>query len=227
MHKRNITIIAALVAVIVSLLFLVVEPITTNYVVAYVFVLVGLIGLWLSSLDIVKQKAGYPWTVAIPNSILGYGLWTLAVFFGNLVLEQLLDWSMPVVWLLLVELLLIALHAIRLVALVSGRNHINTRDGKVGAQNGFVKALVVDLELAVGQVADPVLKEELQKLLEQTRYSDPVSHPSLAALEREMADTIADLSNVARFEPVETALVKIKALQAKLSERNKKSRLLK
>jgi hypothetical protein len=227
MHKRNITIIALLVAAIVSLLFLVVKPITTNYVIAYIFVLIGVIGLWLSALEIVTRKTGYPWTVAIPDTILRYGVWALVVFLGNLALEQLADWSMPVLWFLLIELSLLALYAIRLMALISGRDHIDTRDGQAQGQTSFVKALVVELELAIGQTEESGLREELGKLLEQTRYSDPVSPRALESLEQEIAAAIADLKNIVRFEPVETAIKKVKALQAQVAERNKKCLMLK
>jgi hypothetical protein len=73
---------------------------------------------------------------------------------------------------------------------------------------------------------DAVLKKGQKSLAEAFKYSDPMSHDSLAPAESKIAHLVAGLETAATADPV-SAQGQIKEIESALNERNRKAKLLK
>lgn len=94
---------------------------------------------------------------------------------------------------LLLNLMLLLLMLLGLVtagAAVGVAAHI---DRKTGDKRAFLQALEAELAAMAGKASDPELAAMYKALGEDVRFSDPMSGPGLAALEREIADTVSAL----------------------------------
>lgn len=122
---------------------------------------------------------------------------------------------------LVVCAILLALAGISIVGTEFGKQEIDRIDKKIQGKVFFIKSLQVDVELLVQQETDPETKTALEKLAEQIRYSDPMSHEALAGLENQIADKLSALKTA------EDKATLINELDSLLTERNKKAKLLK
>jgi hypothetical protein len=91
----------------------------------------------------------------------------------------------------------------------------------------FIRLLQSDLESCFKNVSDDALLSALRELSERIRFSDPMSHPSLAACEEELSravQTIVMKVNTANFADIEADITKAQAL---LDFRNSRCLILK
>lgn len=227
MQKRNITLIAAMVAVIVTFIFFFVEPVTANHIASYLFFMLGLAGLWVSSMLLERQKDSYPWSISIPTQALHFSIWALVILVVNLVLEQAFNWHVPIIWLVFIELLVIILHAIRVVMLAGGIGYIRTLGRQTAEKVSFIRGLTLEVELMMERAEDPGLRKLLGVLRDQFRYSDPMSYDSLEDLEREIGDSVALLKDSVMAKDVQSCGEAVEKTARLVTERNKRCVMLK
>lgn len=192
---------------------------TVTFWIAYGFSVVAFglqIGIWqfaFSHSGSLKSKA-----LGIP--VVHVGLIYLAAQLVALVVFT----ALPLIdsWVALVACaVLLALTGISIVGTEFGKQEINRIDNQIQGKVFFIKSLQVDAELLVQQETDPETKTALEKLAEQIRYSDPMSHQALAGLENQIADKLSALKTA------EDKATLINELDSLLTERNKKAKLLK
>jgi hypothetical protein len=125
----------------------------------------------------------------------------------------------------LVQALLLAIYAILAVSAIFGANIAEDIDKKQAAGTSFVRVLTGDIEALVARAKDPKAKRTLGKLCETARYSDPVSHDTLSALENSISAKVSELSPaISSGEGVSALCEEITLL---LGERNSKCKFLK
>jgi hypothetical protein len=88
----------------------------------------------------------------------------------------------------------LALYAILAASAILGRNIADEIDRKQAEQTFFIKVLTDDIERLAARAKDPELKKALEKLYDAARYSDPVSHAALSALENSISTKVSELS---------------------------------
>lgn len=102
-----------------------------------------------------------------------------------------------------------------------GRREIERVEAKVQQKVFFIKELQADVELLSDRETDIEIKTALKRLAEKIRFSDPMSHKSLAEIENTISDKLTEL----KIGSEKMAL--IHELDLLLLERNKKCKILK
>jgi hypothetical protein len=227
MQKRNITYIAVIVAVVVTFLFFLVKSVSVNHMVTYGFFMAGLVGLWISSMSLENRRDSYPWSISVPTAALQYSMWALGILVVSLVLEQVVRWQVPIVWLVFVELLVIGFYSVRIIMLAGGLKYLRAVGDRTAGKVSFIKDLTLEAGLLVGLAEDTSLKNELQALCDKLRYSDPMSHDSLGQVEHEMGVSLAQLKDAVLLKDSDLAKASSVRLGNLIEDRNKRCLILK
>lgn len=193
MYKRNLSYIALLVAFVITLLFFIVEDITSNHILSYSFVMLGIVGLWISGIKVEDHRNDYPWVIVIPDMIFRYGIWSLIILLLNIVAEGLFDIHIGFLWLTLAYLILLTIYAVRIISLSSGVEYIRKIDNQVKRKVSFVSRMVSEIDIIMNEFKTEEYRSELKRIREKLRYSDPISDDSLNDLEREIESSIRNL----------------------------------
>lgn len=220
--KRNVIIIAAILAVVASLMFLLVT-VTPDFIVAYIFALIGIAGLLICTLVMISKKENFAWVSALPHQALIYLIIQLVFSIVFVVLEQLAVYTLPVAWFIVIHAVILAIFAIRLIMLWGSVKHIEARDEQVQQKVSFVQSSQVEVELLAAQTADSSLQDQLKSLAEKIRYSDPMSAPALAPIEAQITEKLQALK--ASLNQAEVAQTILSDIHQLLDERNKKCKL--
>lgn len=98
------------------------------------------------------------------------------------------------VWIVVVVCVVIAgISVICMIAADTGRSEIQRVEAKVQKKAFYIKSLQADVELLANQEPDPGTKAALTQLAEKIRFSDPMSHEQLEALESQIVEKVSDL----------------------------------
>jgi hypothetical protein len=162
-----------------------------------------------------------------------YGLPLLYVAWTYLIIQTVLGFicmAVPFIpwWVaLLIGIFLLAAAAIGLVAVDMGREAIEQIDAKVAEKVFYLRSLQVDVETLATRTAELRLKKNLKDLAESIRYSDPMSHERLAALEGRIEAGAARLAEAVESGDGDSAQALVDELAQLLAERNRKSKMMK
>jgi hypothetical protein len=91
----------------------------------------------------------------------------------------------------------------------------------------FIKSLQADTDILYEKATDQRLKEDLKKLSEAVKFSDPMSDASLSQLESQIENEIIDLKRIFGEQKFKACQPIIKDIQSLLIERNKKCEFMK
>lgn len=91
----------------------------------------------------------------------------------------------------------------------------------------FIKLLQADLEECFPYATDPALLTALKKLSDKIRFSDPMSHPSLAGCESELSAAIAKIASKVKNDNVDDIADDLKLAESLLESRNSRCKILK
>ena len=190
--KSSIILISAIMAAAVSALFLVVN-ITSLFIVAYIFALLGIAVLCLGSLYMVTSSESYPWFAAFPMTLWRYLLAQVVLSAVALIPDHIVGQSLSMNWFLLLHIALLAFFAILLVAMKGGKDIIETRGTEVKEKVTALRFMYVDVNSLMQRM--PEHEADLKQVSEALRYSDPMSHPSLAVYDEQIQREILALGN--------------------------------
>jgi len=109
-----------------------------------------------------------------------------------------------------------------------GVSYIEANQKLVKKKVFYIRDLKTDVDCVVSLASDAETKKELEKLSEAIRYSDPMSHRSLADTEAELASAVRSIViDVRSGENSEDVKLKIKKALNILEYRNEKCKILK
>lgn len=192
---------------------------TATFWIAYAFSAIAFL------LQIVIWKLAFKGTDTIKSKFLGIPL--LSVGFRYLAIQIvafaifMIFPAMPAWIPVVTSSLILGISAICLIGTETGREEINRVEEKVEKKAFYIKSLQVDVEILADAATDPEIKLALTKLAEAIRFSDPMSNESLADLEATITDKINEL------KATNIQLENIAIVESLLTERNKKTKLLK
>lgn len=129
--------------------------------------------------------------------------------------------TLPVWAAVVVCAVLLAAAALCLIGGNVARGHVEQVEEKVQNKTAFMKGLRTDIELLTDAEQNAEAKQQLKKLAEAVRYSDPMSSPELADLEAQITKKVTALKTVKDKLPL------IEEITRLLNERNKKCKSLK
>ena len=126
-----------------------------------------------------------------------------------------------------VQIVLLALHLILTLSAVMARNTVESISERTKERILFIKLLENDVVSLQDRVREPAHQTRLSSLSELIRYSDPMSHPSLALLEQKVSNKIALLADKIETEKTDEANELFDEIEAIMAERNRKCKILK
>lgn len=145
----------------------------------------------------------------------------LSVVF--MLFQEDIDWGVAFA----AQFLVLAVFAVMVISCFMSKQTITNVDSKIREATVFVKMLRADAELAAEKAADSAVRAAFKELAEQARYSDPMSNPVLADLEREITIQLAEARNYLSNGDDASAHECCKQASLLLKERNMKCKALK
>lgn len=100
-------------------------------------------------------------------------------------------------------------------------------DEKIKEQTYFIRSLTVDVDTLMAQAKSDIVIAECRKVYEAIRYSDPMSHEALNAIEEQITLLFDDFSNAVQTDDAALVAELAKQVIILLEDRNKKCKLLK
>lgn len=104
---------------------------------------------------------------------------------------------------------------------------IESKDQVIAEKTSFVKVNQVIIENLISSTDDEQIKHSLTDLRDLVRYSDPISHPSLATTEMDISNRITNLVSTINSGNVTKAKNEVKLINELLSNRNRTLKILK
>lgn len=228
---KNISKVSFLVGLIVLLLmfnvvmFILPVPYSGNFWVAYAFSTLALL------LQVVFFTVSFDKATTLKKVFLGYPIFNIGIVY--LVLQlifgflAILVFIIPVQFSIIVSVVLLGFALIGLMSTSAAREVISATEEKVAEKRFFIGNLVVDMDVLKDKTKDGKFKSILKDLADVIRYSDPMSSPGLAEIEKTIEAKVQALKAlVANFHLDEAVLICTEIKQLFL-ERNKKCKLLK
>ena len=220
-NKNSIILIAAIMAVVVSAPLLVVK-ITVLSVTAYIFALIGVAMFCMGSLYMLSSPKSYPWFAAFPMRIWQYLVTELALSAIVLFAENMFDRSLSPRWFILLHIILLAVCAITLILMKSGKEIIDARQVAVKEKTAALRFAQADMQSIMRKF--PEYEKDLRQVADALRYSDPMSHSSLAVYEEQIQRGITEMDN-----PEESARIpeRCAELLRRIADRNTRVKMMK
>lgn len=201
------------------IVFLFLKPETPVFWMSYGFMVLAfalqILGMYLSFKEFSVQAVFF----GIPLA-----QFTLYYFFAELFMSfvfmifQNITWKIP----LLLQILLLAVYAIVAIVSIAVRDTSVAAKDKVQNSAAVMRLNVVDIEMLRDAAADPELKNQLRRLAEAVRYSDPMTNDMIADVDARIRQETMALQTYCEDNDVAAAKDSCAKLQRLYVERNKK-----
>lgn len=219
-YKKTFAAISGILFIVITALFFIVS-VTPLYIIAYIFALLGIIGLWSSAMFVLKNASAYPWVAAIPIAAIKYLCLELVLSAVFVILEQLGLYSLPTAFFIIAHILILAIFAIRIIMLNAGKKEIERVEGTVKQSTFDWKLLIADIQALAER------SPELKSLLDAIKYSDPATPPELAEYDEKIRDGITALEKAVDVGNGTLISELSITLQRQIKDRNNRAKLLK
>jgi len=134
---------------------------------------------------------------------------------------------LPLWPLTILHTILLALYLVFAISAIYGKKEILRTDAEISRKIGAIRSLVESIDSIKLRAANENIRLALQRLKEEIRYSDPMSHPSLSTLEDTLIAKVNELAIKAPGESEEKNLADIQEVSRLIAERNAKCKGLK
>jgi hypothetical protein len=176
------------------------------------------------NLYFIGAKSGYPWLAAIPMTLWRYLITSTLLSAVFVIAEYVVpSFKIPVFVLIAGHIVVFAFFLVMLLLMHTGKAYIEDVDKKVEAKRQFLKELGADL-MAAKENAPAETGKDIQAVIDAVRYSDPMSHESLAALEADIQDNATRLGQQTGPEQIRELCV---TLIRQIKDRNNRVKALK
>lgn len=196
----------------------------SSFWVGYIFIMLAFIGqlfvAWLAIKDDDITKLFY----SIPLITISYTTLIAMVVVGTL------SMSIPNVpyWIGIVGCFLVLTFAvIALMGAQAGASIVTDIDEKIKNKTFFIKSLIVDVESLMEKVTSADIKDEIKKVYEAVRNSDPVSNDALNGIESQITLRMNELVDSVEKGDINLVSKNAKEIIVLVNDRNRKCKLLK
>lgn len=132
------------------------------------------------------------------------------------------------VWLgIILCLLVLAFSIVSMMQAQAAASVLGDIDTKIKNKTFFIKSLTVDIDSLLARVTSSEITDELNKVYEAVRYSDPMSNDALSGIESTITIKVSELSECVGKADIEGVKGLVKEIVILLNDRNKKCMLLK
>ncbi|MFI3200087.1 MAG: hypothetical protein R3Y54_00995 [Eubacteriales bacterium] len=226
MNRKTSFAIAGIFAFISTLSFFVVE-VESNFIMAYVFILLGIGGLLYATIYAENHNKSYPWVLSIPMLSFKYLMVEAIISLAIVFPEQTVGFSLPTIWFFIIHVAVLAYFVIRIMMLQRGVDYVQKFDEKAEDDRYFMQTLKVETELLVNKVSERESKLALKKLADTARYTHPTSKASVAGIEQSILLKMSELNTVVQEQNSEQIISFSNEIIELLSERNLRCKAMK
>ena len=162
-----------------------------------------------------------------------YRMPLLSISYGSLIAVMIVGILCMVipgfpVWVgIILCLLVLAFSIVSMMQAQAAASVIGDIDTKIKNKTFFIKSLTVDIDSLLARAASSEMSEELKKVYEVVRYSNPMSNDALSGIESSITIKVSELSECVGKADIEGVKVLVKEINILLNDRNKKCKLLK
>lgn len=219
--RKQITIISLIILIGYNLIAFIIPSLkNTTFWVAYCFSNLSII---ISSLVILHALDEQGINNKFKNMPTVYATWSYLVIqliMGFIEIYYPINFRYSI----LINAIILGLSTIILLGVNAGKKEIDRVEKKVQEKVFFIKELQADVEILVNKITNDNAKKELELLVETIKYSDPMSHSNLAAIENQITNEVTKLKQTEDIEDIKHICSELQQL---FSERNKKAKLYK
>ena len=151
-----------------------------------------------------------------------FALYVLAAFLFTFKL-----WFLPYIVVLAVELVLTIAYIIVAIFALGGAEYMRKEAKHTKEKVMYIRLLKADVDDCATNATNAELRKALNDFAENVRFSDPMSHPSLAGIEAELSSIVAEIAAKIGTEAEADALVLVEKAQKSLEMRNSRCLILK
>ncbi|MDR1643723.1 MAG: hypothetical protein LBT59_28850 [Clostridiales bacterium] len=213
--KNSAMTIAVILTIVATLMFLVVK-VTALFVTAYIFVLSGIAAMLKANQILLNKPKLYPWSASLMQGAISYLITEVIASAVFVILAQSEIAIIPLPAFIVIHGVIFAVFAIRLVMLNAGLETIDRVDRKTKSSTDDWKIIVTRLEMLTFKFP------ELKPLLEEVKYSDPVSNPTVADYAERIRLQLAGLEQYASEGNKEKVSEISSSISGLVKERNRK-----
>ena len=130
-------------------------------------------------------------------------------------------------WPIIIFVGLTVAYVILTVYAVLGTGYMASVEKQVAEKRLFIKMLEADVLDCVAKSSDPATQAALRAFADKIRFSDPMSHASLSAIENDISSLIFEISADLSESPEADVIAKIRRAEAMLASRNNRCIMLK
>ena len=200
------------------------EKYTSSFWIGYVFITIALIGQLLCAYMALKDDVDHKLFYNISLIRISYiGLIVSFVIGGLCMLLSPFPYWMGVILCAVV----LAVNVIAVLKATIAIREVERIDEKIQTKTIFIKGLISDAESLVAHAKSEVVKAECKKVYESIRYSDPMSHTELIAIESEIAHKFRLFVDSVNADDTDKVLALSNELCILMGDRNKKCKLYK
>ncbi len=195
-----------------------------NFWIGYALITASLVGNLACSFVTLNQKSNAKVFYNIPLitiSIVGIVVSTIAgaIF---MTVPEIETWVG-----IIVLFVILAIVAIASLTAKSAADIVGDIDDKIKTQTSFIKGITLDAEMLMSSATTPEIKDEIKKVYEAFRFSDPMSSDALTDVEGRIQNQFNLLSEVTITENTEKVSQVAKDLLSLIDYRNKKAKISK
>lgn len=226
-RNRMLGIVATIIvaAVYNLILFIAISEHDKVFWISYIFTMFALL-IPLAIQFTIFAKGAYPKKVFLGLSVVSAGfVYMIIQIVAGVALMFLPDENYKVA--LVVQIVILAVFLLIVIASLMVKNAAESFEQEVSEKRFYIQSLVADIQGLADRSGDAVLKKNLSALADAIKYSDPMSHESLAPRESKISALEAELESLIGGESADAALAKIKEMELALADRNRKAKLLK
>ena len=128
---------------------------------------------------------------------------------------------------LVVELVITTAYILASIFFLRGAEYIRAEETHTRAKVMYIRFLKADVDDCIAKAKSEELKTALAKLSDDVRFSDPMSHPSLTAVEGELTAIVAEIASKIDGDLENEALILVDKAQKALERRNSRCLMLK
>lgn len=224
-NKIRIILIGVVTIIIFSVLFIVL-PVTPHSIIAYIFAVLGVVGLMASILILTTKKLKVVQDVPLINTAWVYLVVNILVSIIGMILSSQISWQL----FLVAHVILVAIFIIRVIILSAGKAYIESRENQVQSKTMTMHTFRADINkiLIKAKSMPSVINEnalnELQSISDALRYADPVSNTSLQTLDSEIQTELTLLDEAVEIGNLESISKITLDLRRVISTRNEQAK---
>lgn len=132
------------------------------------------------------------------------------------------------IWLgIIICLLVVGFGGISAALAQTASSIVSDIDVKVKNKTFFIRSLTVDIESLLTRSELPEVRDEVNKVYEAVRYSDPMSNEALSGVEAQITLKVSELADAIEKSDIELVKKTVREIVILLNDRNRKCKLLK